>query len=339
MAGGGRLLQPVIRAAARPAATAAAPATAVPDLLEGVPAAAKPPERRPGPGPSKLAYRLARIWMKASIRRAVLLVPALCLVLVAGRIAMSPAVAAWVDDRREAVVAALSSRPEFAVRGFRVTGASPALEQAIAAVVELPPGASSLTLDVAAVQARVAELGAVRSARVKLGSDGTLRIAIDERIAEALWRPGHGEGGGDGQGELRLVDREGVAIGPAGPRALHPDLPVVIGVGAPEAIAEALALFRTVPDLRPRLRAFVRVGERRWNVALDRGLTILLPEEGAEPALARVMALHYGEELLDRDLAVIDMRLGARPTLRMTPRALEALRLIDAAGDDPGRRT
>ena len=316
-----------MRPLTRPPA-AAAPLRAARDLPRSVPPT---PERRPGPGPSKLAYRLSRIWKKAWVRRALLLAPVLCLGLVAGRTAMSPAFAAWVGERRDAIVSALSARPEFAVRGFHVNGASAPLERAIGAVVELPPGASSLTLDVAAVQAGIAELGAVRSVRVKLGSDGILRIAVDERIAEALWR--------DAEGTLHLVDRDGVAIGPAGPRADRPALPVVLGEGAPAAMAEALALFRAQPDLRPRLRAFVRMGERRWNMVLDRGLTIMLPEEGAEPALARVMALHYGEELLDRDLAVIDMRLGDRPTLRMTPRALETFRLRDAAGDDPGRRT
>jgi cell division protein FtsQ len=317
-------LRPVIRAPAAPA-----PVRAPTDPRDGAPPA---PERRPGPGPSRLAYRLARIWNKAWLRRAVLLVPVLCLGLVAGRLAMSPAVAAWVESRREAVVAALSARPEFAVRGFHVNGASAALERAVAAVVELPPGASSLTLDVAAVQARVAALGGVRSARVALGSDGILRIAVDERVPEALWRPG-------GDGALVLLDRDGVAIGPAGARADHPALPVVIGEGAPAAVAEALALFRSAPELRPRLRALVRVGGRRWNLALDGGLTVMLPEAQPEPALARLMALHHGEELLERDLAVIDMRLGDRPTLRLTPRALETRRVRDAAGDDPGRRT
>lgn len=308
----------------------AGPTSAGPDLLDGAPFVAQRPPSR-GPGPSKLAYRLSRIWAKVWLRRAVLMVPVLCVGLIAGRLAMSPAVAAWVEGCRQAVVAALSSRPEFAVRAVRVQGASPALERAIGAAVDLPPGASSLTLDVAAVQERVAGLGAVRNVRVTLGSDGVLRIAVDERVAEALWR--------DAAGTLHLVDREGVAIGPAGPRADHPALPVVLGAGAPAAMAEALALFRAVPELRPRLRAFVRVGGRRWDVALDRDLTVMLPEQGAEPALARVMALHYGEELLDRDLAVVDMRLGSRPTLRLAPRALETLRLLDAAGDDPGRRT
>jgi cell division protein FtsQ len=327
VAGGGR----VLRALTPPTARQALPAAPLDVLAAPLPVPIAARRRSQGPGPSKLAYRLSRIWKKLWLRRAVQLVAVLCLVLLAGRVAMSPAVPTWLGERRAAVVAALSSRPEFAVRDFRVTGASDALVQTIGRAVALVPGTSSLTLDVAAVQSRIAALGPVRSARVKLGPDGILRIAVEERIAEALWR--------DADGALWLADREGVTIGPAGPRAGHPALPVIIGEGAPAAMAEALALFRAVPELQPRLRAFIRVGQRRWDLALDRGLTIMLPEQGAEAALARIMALHYGEELLDRDLAVIDMRLGERPTLRMTPEAVETIHLRDAAGGDPGRRT
>ena len=285
---------------------------------------------RPGPGPSRIAYRLSRIWMKAWVRRAAVALPLAATALIAVRMAGDPEIRAMIAGQRDAVIAALSQRPEFAVRDLRVTGASAQLADEIGRAVGLPTGASSLTLDIAAVQARVAELGAVRTARVKLGPDGVLQISVDERVAQALWR--------DGEGRLWLADRTGFAIGPAGPRADHPGLPVVMGQGAQAAMEEALALYRAVPDLRPRLRAFVRVGQRRWDVVLDRDLRIMLPAEGAEAALARVMALHYGEELLDRDLAVIDMRLGARPTLRLTPEAMEILRLREAASG-PGEET
>jgi cell division protein FtsQ len=320
-----------LRALTPPAARQGLPAIPLDVLADPLPAGIAQRRRPQGPGPSRLAYRLSRIWKKVWLRRAAQLLPVICLVLLAGRIAMSPAVAAWLDDQRASVVAALSSRPEFAVSGYRVTGASDALVQTIGRSIDLSPGTSSLTFDVAAMQARITALGPVRSASVKLGPDGILRIAVDERIAEALWR--------DPDGALWLVDRDGVAIGPAGPRADHPGLPVVIGGGAADAMAEALSLYRAVPELQMRLRALVRVGQRRWDLALDRGLTIMLPERGAEAALARIMALHYGEELLDRDLAVIDMRLGERATLRLTPEATETMQLRDAAGGDPGKRT
>lgn len=283
---------------------------------------------RPGPGPSRTAYRLSRIWMKARVRRAALALPLVVVALIAARLAADPEVRAMLAERRDAVIAALSQRPEFAVRDLRVIGASERLTGEIRRAADLAPNASSLTIDVDVVQASVAAMGGVRSARVKLGPDGVLLIAVDERAPEALWR--------DDEGRLWLADRQGVAIALAGPRAGHPKLPVVIGEGAQAAMEEALALFRAAPDLHERLRAFVRVGERRWDLVLDRDLRIMLPADHPLAALARVMALHYGEELLDRDLAAIDMRLGARPTLRPTPDAAEIMRLREIASD-PGK--
>lgn len=284
---------------------------------------------RPGPGPSRIAYRLSRLWMMSRVRRAAVALPLVALAVVAVRVAGDPDVRAALAAERDAVIAALSERPEFAVTDLRVTGASERLTHAIREVAALAPNASSLTVDVDLVRARIAAMGGVRSARVKLGPDGVLLISVDERVPAALWR--------DGEGRLWLADRHGVVIALAGARADHPDLPVVIGPGSQAAMAEALALFRAAPDLRKRLRAFVRVGARRWDVVLDRDLRIMLPAEGAEAALQRVMALHYGEELLDRDLAVIDVRLADRPTLRLTPEAVE-MRQRDSVAEN-GRAT
>ena len=113
----------------------------------------------------------------------------------------------------------------------------------------------------------------------------------------------------------------------------------MIGDGAEKAVDQALSLFHSFPDLQPRLRALVRVGERRWNIELDRGLTIMLPEQAPKDALARVMAWHYGEEVLERGLVAVDMRLPDRPTLRMNGKAHEILRLRDAVSDGAGEET
>jgi cell division protein FtsQ len=139
--------------------------------------------------------------------------------------------------------------------------------------------------------------------------------------------------------ELALLDEDGVEIGPAGRRSDHPDLPVMVGVGAPDRVQEVLALIDAAPDIVPRLRAFVRVGERRWNIELSRDLRIELPEEGGVEALSRVMALHYGDELLDRDLDVIDMRLRGRPVLRMKPEAAETYQIRRAVAAIGGEET
>jgi cell division protein FtsQ len=278
------------------------------------------------PGPSKLMYRLSRSWNKKWLRNAALIgLPAVVFVLIAGRIVTDPMVQRVANDQYQAFVAALSERPEFAVRGVRIDGASQGLQAQIKEAIALGDGASSLSVDVTELKTRITELPPVRRVRVVLSPDGLLQIDVRERIAEALWR--------DPQGALWMVDREGVRIASAVARADHPDLPIVLGEGAPEAMDEALALFRAVPDLTPRLRAIVRIGNRRWDIALDKNLRILLPEVRPVDALQRVMALHYGEEILDRDLLAVDMRIAERPTLRMHPEAAEALRLRAAAGE------
>ena len=100
-----------------------------------------------------------------------------------------------------------------------------------------------------------------------------------------------------------------------------------------------IALLAGAPDIVPRLRAFVRVGERRWDLVLDRDMLIKLPETGSIEALSRIMALHYGEELLDRDIAVIDMRLPERPALRMKAEAAETYQIRRAVAALGGEDT
>lgn len=126
-------------------------------------------------------------------------------------------------------------------------------------------------------------------------------------------------------------------MGPVASRADRPDLPLLIGEGANarRAVPEALALHAAAAPIHDRVRALVRVGERRWTLALDRGQKIMLPEEGAEAALRFALALHAAPELtlLDRDVRAVDLRLPDRPTLRLSDHAvLELTSMLD--GED-----
>jgi cell division protein FtsQ len=68
------------------------------------------------------------------------------------------------------------------------------------------------------------------------------------------------------------------------------------------------------------------MGERRWDMVLDGDARILLPPRAPVAALERVIALQQAQDMLDRDIAVVDMRLGDRPTLRLNRAALAQLR-------------
>jgi len=269
-------------------------------------------------------YRLARLWRRRTLRRAVLVQgPALALAAVAAMLASDPAVHAALADKAQAVRAALTARPEFAIRRIEIEGASPGVRAEILASLTDAMGASSLNLDANAVRRRVESLGWVASARVSLEAPEALRVAVVERAAAAVWRI---------DGEPVLIDRAGVVIEPAFRRADHPDLPLVAGEGANAAVAEALAVMDAAGPLAPRIRGLVRVGARRWDVVLtgvtreeDDDVTLRLPAENAAAAMVRAAALQSDHALFDRDIRAVDLRLPDRPTVRLTPRALTRL--------------
>jgi cell division protein FtsQ len=60
----------------------------------------------------------------------------------------------------------------------------------------------------------------------------------------------------------------------------------------------------------------VRVGERRWNLQLKNHLTVMLPEGHEAAALARLTQLQTQQQLLDRPLLSVDMRLPDRLAVR-----------------------
>ena len=95
------------------------------------------------------------------------------------------------------------------------------------------------------------------------------------------------------------------------------------GDGAELAIGEALALIAVAAPLHHRMRGLARVGERRWDVVLDRHQRILLPEHNPVQALERVIALGQADDMLERDLVHVDMRLSQRPTIRIAQNAVE----------------
>ena len=78
------------------------------------------------------------------------------------------------------------------------------------------------------------------------------------------------------------------------------------------------------PALQARVTAAVRVGGRRWNLRLDSGQDVLLPEINPAAAGAPLAELEREQSVLSRDLKVIDMRLPDRLTLKLNPSALPA---------------
>ncbi|MFU8881928.1 MAG: cell division protein FtsQ/DivIB [Rhodobacterales bacterium] len=282
------------------------------------------------PAPSRWAYRMQRLMLTPLYRN--LLRIGLPFAICFG------AVTAYMadDTRREAVFGVVvdlreqfQTRPEFMVNLMAIDGASSTVAADIRDAVALEFPLSSFDLELEAILATIRALPAVSDARLRVRSGGILQVDVTERIPAVVWRRGDG---------LVVLDAAGFVTGPAATREAHATLPLIAGEGADQHVTEALDLVRAAGPLGARMRGLVRIGERRWDVVLDRDQRILLPEDAPVQALERVIALGQVHEMLERDLSVVDMRLAARPTIRMNEAAVEQWRELQKTNAGMARR-
>lgn len=278
------------------------------------------------PAPSRMGYRLQRLMLTPGFRGTVRIgVPLLIIAAIAGSWYSKPENRTFLSQTIAEARRDFEERPQFMVRGARIEGGDAQITAAVEAF--LPPEfpLSSFDLDLDQMRAEIEALDPVKSASLRVGQSGLLEINLTPRVPVAVWRDGT---------VLRLIDAEGINSGTLAARAERSDLPLIAGEGAEENIVEALALFATASPLLDRVRGLVRMGERRWDLVLDRDQRIMLPSDGAVAALDRVLALNDAQDLLARDIAVVDLRNANRPTVRMNEEAAVALRRVTADNDN-----
>ncbi len=273
---------------------------------------------RRDPAPTRWQYRMQRLWLTPYFR---ILARTGAPVLVLGLVAL----AVLHDEARRAAIwqgvadlrDKFEDRPEFRVGLLSIEGASADLADAVRARLALRLPQSSFDLDLDALRGRIEALDAVAAAELRVRSGGVLQVVLTERDPVAVWRTTAG---------LQLLDGSGHRVAGLAAREDRGDLPLVAGEGADLAMAEALALFDAAASVTDRVRGLVRVGDRRWDLLLDRNLRILLPAENPVAALEALLQQDQAARLLERDLAAIDLRNPDRPVLRLATFALNELR-------------
>lgn len=197
----------------------------------------------------------------------------------------------------------------FELRTLTLSGQKETSDSAIVATVGIDPGMSLLGLDVTAARERLEALPWVKSATLRKVFPGGLDVAIEEASAFARWQL---------DGREVLISRDGVILADDVPSRFRA-LPLVAGRGANEVVASARDLLAEHPQMDVRTVAAVLVNERRWDLRLDNGATVKLPEDGASAALVRLASLEQEGSLIAAAPAVIDLRLPDRTTVQFVP--------------------
>jgi cell division protein FtsQ len=237
----------------------------------------------------------------------------------AGAVLLAAAAGGWWLVRSGAVAEAAqaseraffawTARGGLAVRQVMVEGRERVSRAAVLEALGVGRGTPILAIDPVEAKARLEALAWVRSASVERRLPDTLYVRLVERRPLAFWQRDN---------KLELIDRDGVVV-PTDHLASFGTLLVLVGAGAPKAGGALIDMLASEPALQRHVTAAVRVGDRRWNLQLDSGIDVALPEDDPAAAWHRLAALERSDDLLERAVTRVDMRLPDRLVVRLAP--------------------
>lgn len=201
------------------------------------------------------------------------------------------------------------------VRDIQVVGRERTSAEEILTALAVHRGGPMLAFDPYAARERLEALSWVQKATVERRLPDRIAITLEERQPLALWQL---------DGQLWVVDEQGEVI-PGAKAENYGGLPLVVGLGAEQSLVEFLTLLAAEPDLQAQVVAAIRVSNRRWNIRLESGVDVKLPESGALEAWQRLARLDREQGLLSRDVVVIDLRQPDRLVVKPAPGAVVGL--------------
>lgn len=204
---------------------------------------------------------------------------------------------------------AATAQAGFAVHSLHIEGRARTSMADIQKALGIEKNDPILQLSLSDMRARLKAIHSIREAAVDRALPDALYVRIVEREPIALWQH---------QGVLSLVDDQGVVMQGIDIEPYR-TLPLIVGEGAPEHVEELMRILATSPDLTKKFSSAIRVGDRRWNIRLQDNIELKLPEESAAEALAKLTQMDHDEQLLGRDIKVIDLRVPDRIFIKLSP--------------------
>ncbi len=239
-----------------------------------------------------------RIWRISFPRRPVLLLSCSLAVVAVSAGVWSGGYIGAAANAANSGMERLLAQMGFAVHKISLSGHEQTPADAAYRAVGIQPGDPVFAIDPAAARARLLALPWVGDAEVRRHFPDVVSVRLIEKRPFALWRSG---------GTMWIIERSGAVITTAD-RNAFPRLPLLLGEGAPDAAATIVDALAKQTAVSARLQAIERIGDRRWDLHLNGGVVVRLPEEQWESQLVELEKLIVEKGVLERDVETIDLR-------------------------------
>lgn len=207
----------------------------------------------------------------------------------------------------------LTVKAGFAVQSLYLEGRNRTTMDDINKALGVKKGDPILRLSIAEIRQRLEKIESIKLAAVERELPGTLYIRIVEREPVARWQ---------NHNKTALVDDNGVVMNGID-MTPYQKLPLIIGDNAPTHVRELMAILAAEPELARHFSAAILVSDRRWNIRLSGSagsdVEIRLPETNPEEAWKRLADAEIHQQVLDRDVKVIDLRLEGKMFIKVIP--------------------
>ena len=207
-------------------------------------------------------------------------------------------------DVSESVTSSLG----FSVAAIEMDGLQRVSEFQVLEALELSDQPSLVLFDAGRARERLEQIAWIRTASIQKFYPGTLRVQIDEQVPYALWQRGDITSVINKSGQVITDDVDG----------RYANLLRVVNHGAQLRAGEIMDVLDKFPGLRARVRAAKLRSERRWDLAMENGIIVRLPEFDIEDALAELARMDRQGGLLSRDIVAVDLRLKDRVVVRLS---------------------
>ena len=256
------------------------------------------------PTPSKIRYRLERIWLRRWFKKLVLFSLVTLIILF---FCFFVLISSYDWTQLKVFKKNLFERPELSISKVEINNANSDLVNQINAILQLSFPINSIQLDIKNLQKIINNIDLVETANIRINDTGVLVIDVVERKPVAIFRE---------DDQLTLIDIEGFKISNIFSRSDRNDLPLIVGIDGNLDVQEALKIYQILSNNIKEIRGLIRIGKRRWDIILKSDKRIKLPEKDPKKSLRKFLNSDLNDLITSNEFSVIDLRFTNRIVLR-----------------------
>ena len=260
------------------------------------------------PRPSKIRYRLERVWLRLWFMKLTLYL-SLTLVFLIFCLFIFVYSSDWIKlkEYKNHLKNYIFERPELSVSKLEIKTANLDLVNQINAILKLSFPINSINLDINNLQKIINKIDSVESSNVRINDSGVLLVEVIERKPVAVYRD---------QDELSLIDIKGYKITNIFSRSDRKDLPLIVGTEGNYQVKEALEIYQLLSVNINEIRGLIRIGTRRWDIIFKNNKRIKLPEKNPKRLLRKFLSSDKSYLISSNNFSIIDLRFTNKIILR-----------------------